>query len=67
MHTYALLLDADYHRLEGELLESGPSVADRSAHVRRLAERAEELEAFRRAVVALRRDLGADRDSESPV
>jgi hypothetical protein len=65
---YALLLDAEYHRLDdelGDLIENESSVSARSAHVRRRADRAEELQAFRRAITALRTELSARRDGAS--
>jgi len=60
LHSYALLLDAECHRMGDrltELVETEASPADLSRLVRQRADLAEELEALRGATADLRREL----------
>jgi hypothetical protein len=60
LSAYALTLEAEHHRLEDRLLElagNESSTAERRAVLRERDEISEELNAFRRAVTALRDQL----------
>jgi hypothetical protein len=64
LHGYALLLDAECHRMGDRLSELANETApgtDLSTLVRQRADLAEELEAFRGAIAELRRELRSDR------
>jgi len=64
LHSYALLLDVECHRMGDrltELVETNASPADLSKLVHQRADLAEELEALRGATADLRRELESTR------